>query len=43
MNCNTTGCARTARYLIIEDRQTVRYCLPCIEKIKEREHKDVLS
>jgi hypothetical protein len=43
MNCNTPGCIKTAKYLIVENRQTTGYCLSCIQKIKEREHEDVLS
>lgn len=38
MECSTEGCIKPGRYLIINDRRTERYCLVCIQKIKEREH-----
>ena len=37
MSCNTQDCIREAKYMIIENRQTHRYCLICITKIKNGE------
>lgn len=34
MSCNTPNCVRTANYMIIEEKEVIRYCLPCINKIK---------
>jgi hypothetical protein len=40
--CNTTGCKNKAKYLMIKNKVTVRYCLECIQYIKERERaKDI--
>lgn len=36
MSCNTDGCIRIAKYLAIKNGQNVRYCLICINKIKEQ-------
>ena len=36
MECNTENCIRTARYMIIVNREAQRYCLPCVTKIKNR-------
>lgn len=33
--CNTQFCSNIAKYLIIKDRVQVKYCLPCIQKIKD--------
>jgi hypothetical protein len=37
MDCHTDGCIRTAKYMIVEEKHVHRYCLTCIQKIKERE------
>ena len=37
MTCHTKNCLNIAKYMILEDRQTHRYCLKCINLIKERE------
>ena len=36
MECKTPGCIHTAKYMIIENRQTSYYCLICIQNIKNR-------
>lgn len=34
MSCHTNNCLNIAKYMILEDKQTHRYCLICITKIK---------
>jgi len=33
--CTTKYCANVAKFLMIKDGDTVRYCLPCVQKIKK--------
>jgi hypothetical protein len=33
--CTTENCINVAKYVILKEREQARYCLPCIQKIKE--------
>jgi hypothetical protein len=33
--CTTENCINVAKYVILKEREQKRYCLPCIQKIKE--------
>ena len=36
MECNTLGCIKPAKYMIIQDKETVRYCISCIRNMQNR-------
>ncbi len=41
--CTTKYCANVAKFLIIKDGDTVRYCLPCVQKIKDSTVKELVK
>ena len=41
--CTTKYCANVAKFLMIKDGDTVRYCLPCVNKIKNSTSKESMK
>jgi hypothetical protein len=41
--CTTQHCVNVAKYVILQNRESVRYCLPCINKIKESSVKELVK
>ena len=41
--CTTKFCHNVAKFLMIKDGDTVRYCLPCINKVKESFAKELMK